>query len=92
MKCCRLKKAKYVSQFRNYQTVFSNKINYNWKEKLIRKIDQKNISDWIFPYKKYTLLCGEDFTTQKFKMGGASQISYTSKSISCGLPDCEMNI
>ena len=56
---------------------FFNKINYNWKEKLIRNIFQGG----FFPYKKYTSLCGEDFTEQKFKMGGASQISYTSERV-----------
>ena len=33
----------------------------NWKEKLIRNIFQSG----FFPYKKYTLICGEDFTERK---------------------------
>ena len=33
----------------------------NWKEKLIRNIFQSG----FFPSKKYTLICGEDFTERK---------------------------
>ena len=33
----------------------------NWKEKLIRNIFQSG----LFPSKKYTLICGKDFTERK---------------------------
>ena len=43
------------------------------------KINQINKSEWIFPYKKYTFLCGKEFTAQKFNIRGASQISFPTK-------------
>ena len=49
----------------------------NWKEKLIRNIFQSG----FFPYKKYTLICGEDFTERKFNIRGASQISFPTKRV-----------
>ena len=52
---------------------FFNKINYNWKEKLIRNIYQTG----FFPHKKNT----HYFVARTSQMGGASQISYTSKTV-----------
>ena len=52
----------------------------------MKKINQKYKSEWIFPYIKYTLLCGKEFTAQKFNIRGASQISFPTESINSGLP------
>ena len=50
----------------------------NWKE----KNNLKYKSEWIFfLIKKYTLLCGEDFTAQIYNIRGALQIFFPTKRV-----------